>query len=219
MSLTKNELIHLYRKRAERYDMTALVYYLLGFREWAYRRAAVDALQLRPGNTVIEIGCGTGLNFPLLQEAVGEEGRIVGVDITDAMLRQARSRVDEEGWENVELVHSDAASYRFPEGTDGILSTFALTLVPEYDEVIRRGARALTPGGRWVVADMKLPEGPLQKALLPVLLPLSRLFGVTLDLAERHPWESLQRHAGHHGAEERYFGYVYIAWGEREDQA
>ena len=217
MALGKRELVELYRKRAPRYDLTAQLYYLLGFRDWAYRKEAVRALGLRPGATVVEIGCGTGLNFSLLESEVGPGGRIVGVDMTDAMLAGARDRVEDHGWENVELIRSDAAEYEFPEGVDAILSTFALTLVPEFDDVIRRGAAALRDGGRGVVADRKLPDAGWGKALLPIFLPLMRPFGVTLDLAERHPWESLRRHLDRFGMEEGYLGYVYVARGARED--
>lgn len=214
MALGKAQLVELYRKRAPHYDWSAQLYYLLGFREWAYRRKAVRALGLRPGDTVVEVGCGTGLNFGLLEEAIGPTGRIVGVDMTDAMLAGARERIEARGWDNVELVEAEAGDFRFPEETGGILSTFALTLVPEYDEVIRRGADALRSGGRWVVADLKLPPGGWQGALLPVLLPLFRPFGVTLDLAGRHPWESLRRYLPGFGMQDYYFGYTYVAWGE-----
>lgn len=60
MALTRFELTALYRKRAKRYDWTANRYYLIGFREWAYRKKAVAALCLMRGDTVVEIGCGTG---------------------------------------------------------------------------------------------------------------------------------------------------------------
>ena len=138
MPLSKSEISTLYGSRARHYDVTANLYYVLGFREWSYRKKAVRALQLSPGDTVVEIGCGTGLNFTLLQETVGPTGRIIGVDLTEAMLAQARERVERAGWDNVEIVHSDAAEYDFPVGVNGILSTFALTLVPEYDQVIAR---------------------------------------------------------------------------------
>ena len=149
MALSKPEIRALYGRRAGHYDFTANLYYLLGFREWAYRKKAVRALRLAPDDTVVEIGCGTGLNFRLLQEAVGRDGHIIGVDLTGAMLAQARDRVRREGWRNVDLVHADASRYDFPPGMNGTLSTFALTLVPEYHAVVARGARALAPGGRF----------------------------------------------------------------------
>lgn len=132
MAFSKQEIIHLYRKRARRYDVTANLYYLIGIRETAYRKKAIAALELHKGDTVLEIGCGTGLNFPYLQKAVGPEGKIIGLDLTDRMLDQARARVEEKGWSNVELVQADAAAYDFPTGLQGIISTFALTLSPDY---------------------------------------------------------------------------------------
>ncbi len=214
MAFDKPQLRRLYRRRAPRYDLTANLYYLLGFREWAYRKRAVGALALEEGDTVVEIGCGTGLNLPLLRRAVGPQGRVIGVDMTDAMLERANERVERHGWTNVELVLSDAAAYEFPSEVAGILSTFALTLVPEYDTVVRRGAGALRPGGTWAVLDLRIPDGRAAW-LLPLLLPLFRPFGVTRDLSDRHPWESLRRHLDAFTMTTAYFGYVYLAVGRR----
>ena len=63
--LSKAAIAELYRKRARNYDFTANLYYLIGFREYAYRRMAVEALGLKRADTVVDIGCGTGLNFGL----------------------------------------------------------------------------------------------------------------------------------------------------------
>lgn len=212
--LTRSELVGLYRRRAKRYDFTANLYYLVGFREWSYRRKAIAALRLRPGDTVVEIGCGTGLNFGLLQHEVGPNGRIIGVDMTDAMLDQARGRIKREDWSNVELVHCEAGQYEFPQKVNGIISTFALTLVPEFDDVIGRGAEALMPEGRWVVADLKMPSNWL-KYLYPLLLPLFRPFGVTLDLADRHPWASIEKYMRKTNMQQFFMGFTYIAMGEK----
>jgi ubiquinone/menaquinone biosynthesis C-methylase UbiE len=214
MALTKKRIIDLYRLRSRHYDITANLYYLLGFREQAYRKKAVKALNLRPGDTVVEVGCGKGLNFPLLQNAVGPEGKIIGVDMTDAMLDRARRRVEEAGWSNVELVQSDAALYRFPEAIDGVISTFALTLVPEFDTVIRNGCLALKPGKRWVVLDFKMPSSRFS-FLVPALLFLTKPFGVSLDLASRHPWESMSKYFRHTSVTEYYMGFVYVAAAEK----
>lgn len=212
--LTQDELVALYRRRARRYDFTANLYYLLGFREWAYRRKAVRALGLSRGDTVVEIGCGTGLNFGLLRKRVGKAGKIIGVDLTDAMLEVAKERGKEQMWSNVELIECDAGEYEFPTQVDGIISTFALTLSPQYDEIIRHGVRALRPGGRWVVADLKMPENGIRH-MYPLFLPLFRPFGVTLDLASRHPWESIEKHLGNLSMEHYFLGFTYIAWGEK----
>jgi demethylmenaquinone methyltransferase/2-methoxy-6-polyprenyl-1,4-benzoquinol methylase len=214
VALNRQEIIDLYRRRARHYDFTANLYYLIGFREQAFRKKAVGAMGLRKGHTVVEVCCGTGMNFPLLQEQVGAEGRIIGVDMSEDMLRQAGERVEKHGWSNVELIRSDAAVYDFPSGVDGILSTFAITLVPEYDRVILRGCEALKPGGRWVILDLKLPSG-LASKLSPLLIPLTRPFGVTEDLMERHPWESLENHMTDVSVRNLYMGYAYIAVGTR----
>ena len=210
----KRDVINLYRKRAKRYDFTANLYYLIGFRLQAYRKKAVQALNLQRGDTVVEIGCGTGANFPLLQRAVGPEGKIIGTDITDAMLAQAQKRVEENDWSNVELVQADAASFHFPAGVGGIISTFAFTLVPEFDQVIQNGSEALATGGHWVSLDLKLPSSWLAR-LAPQLVFLTKPFGVSLELAKRHPWESLDKYLKNTSLTELYSGFVYIATGER----
>jgi ubiquinone/menaquinone biosynthesis C-methylase UbiE len=211
---TQEEVRAVYRLRARNYDLTANLYYLLGFREQFFRRMAVEALQLKPGDTVVEIGCGTGLNFRLLQEKIGRSGRIIGVDLTDAMLAQARKRVAANGWTNVEFVESAAAAYRFPPDLDGILSTFALTLDADYDKVIANGAKALKPGRRWVILDFKLPSNWIRH-LTPLLITLLRPFAVSEALASRHPWESIGRYLKNTSIKELFFGTAYLAVGER----
>lgn len=216
MALTRTEIASLYRKRARNYDFTANLYYLIGFREWKYRKEAIGALHLRPGDTVVEIGCGTGLNFFLLRQAVGDNGKIIGIDLTDAMITQAEKRVRRNGWSNIELVQCDASAYRFPKGVDGIISTFAITLIPEYDTVIKNGAEALGAHRRFVILDFKKPDN------MPMFLVrfgawITKPFGVSLDMAERHPWESVKRYLGNFTMAELYMGFVYLASGEKDD--
>ena len=211
-----NSLIGLYRSRSKLYDFTARLYPFVGFQQNAYRKQAVRALGLQSGDTVVDVGCGTGLNFPSLQQAVGPTGKIVGVDITDAMLDRARQRVATEQWANVELVQSDMADFAFPSGLSGVLSTFALTLTPEFDAVIRLGSAALLPGKRWVVLDFRLPDNRLAR-LAPLLeRVLTRPFGGTLAMAGRHPWDSMQKYLRNVTLTELFLGFAYIASGERD---
>ena len=124
VALDKQAIARLYKKRAGRYDLSANTYYLIGLREFAYRKMAVQALNLEQGDTVVEMGCGTGLNFSILRQRVGPAGRIIGVDLTPEMLEKADKRVRLNGWSNVELIQSDAGAYQFPDTVSGILSTF-----------------------------------------------------------------------------------------------
>jgi len=187
---------------------------MLGFDFPRYRRETVASLNLLPGDTVVDIGCGTGLNLPYLEDAVGPGGRVIGVDLTGAMLAEASKRVAAEGWQNIEFVETDASSFEFPRQVGGVMSTFALTLVPKYDEVIRRASAALRPGGRLAVFDLKEPAG-WPSWLVRSAAWLNRPFGVTMDLADRHPWESIGRHLQLVEFREAYGGFLYRAVGQR----
>jgi demethylmenaquinone methyltransferase/2-methoxy-6-polyprenyl-1,4-benzoquinol methylase len=213
--LSKEELINLYRKRAKNYDITAKSYYLFGFREQSYRKRAIRSLNLRRGDTVVEICCGTGLNFSLLQSEVGPSGKIIGVDLTDSMLGQAKKRVKQEGWTNVELIQMDAAKYQFPQNVNGIISTFAITFIPEYDRIIKNGAEALSPSGRFVILDLMKPDKwPIW--LLHIGVWATKPFGISLDLMVRHPWESINRYLANPMFTELYWGLAYISVGEAQ---
>jgi ubiquinone/menaquinone biosynthesis C-methylase UbiE len=218
MNGTREQVIGTYRKSARHYDLAMNFCYLVGFRQWAYRRQAVQALRLRPGDTVVEIGCGTGLNFPLIEQVIGPTGRIIGVDLTEAMLAQARLRVQKHGWQNVSLVEADAVDFSFPPGVNAILSTLALALIPECAQVIAHGSMALPPGGRWVVMDVKFPEtapGWLVAALLPIFRP----FAVTEEVVARRPWEAIriamQASLIECAWTELCFGFAFLATGAR----
>lgn len=211
---TKKEVADVYRKRAKRYNLTVQSYHLLGFRIGSYREQAIEALHLKAGDTVVDIGCGTGANFPMLQERVAPNGKIIGVDSTDAMLAKARERVNKRHWRNVELVQTDAASYQFPRKVDGIISTFAMLYIPEFDDLIQRGSRSLLAGRRFVVLDFKLPNGWISR-LAPFALIAMRPWGFAMEMASRHPWESVGRHLEHTRLAERYGGVVFLAAGEK----
>jgi demethylmenaquinone methyltransferase/2-methoxy-6-polyprenyl-1,4-benzoquinol methylase len=74
MTLDKQQTRDLYRQQARHFDRAIWIYRLVGLREKKYRRETVKALSLKPGDTVVDLGCGTGLNFPWLEKAVQEQG-------------------------------------------------------------------------------------------------------------------------------------------------
>ncbi len=184
-------LIETYRKKAKHYDVTSRLYPAPGYPQRSQRLRAVGALGLHPGDTVVDVACGTGLNFALIQDAIGPEGRIVGVDLTDAMLAQAEERIAHNGWRNVRLEQADAATFEFPTEVDGILSTYALSQVPECAAVIAHGAAALVPGGRLSVLDLKVPA-KTPRWLAHIGTAAVRPFASIDEWIGRRPWEAIR---------------------------
>ena len=212
----RDRLIETYRKKAQHYDVTSRLYPVPGYPHRAQRLRAVQALGLRAGDSVIDIACGTGLNFPLLEEAIGPDGRIVGVDLTDAMLGCAQDRIEMNGWSNISLMQADAADFDFPAEVDAILSTYALTQVPECAQVIAHGAAALSGGGRWVVLDLKVPDNT-PGWLAQLGTEIVRPFASIDEWIMRRPWEAIrvamQKELADFSWTELSFGTAFLAAG------
>lgn len=214
----REHLIETYRKKAKHYDFTSRLYPAPGYPQRAQRLRAVRALRLRPGATVVDMACGTGLNFGLLQDAIGRSGRIIGVDMTDAMLARAEQRVATNGWHNVTLVQADATVFDFPRDVDAILSTYALSQVPECAQVIARGAAALARGGRWAVLDLKIP-GSTPRWLSRIGTAAVRPFASIDEWIMRRPWEAIrsamQEDLVDVSWNELFFGTAFLGAGSR----
>jgi len=215
---TQERLIETYRKKAKRYDITSRLYPVPGYPQRTQRIQAVRALRLRPGDTVVDMACGTGLNFRLLEKVVGPGGQIIGVDLTDAMLARAQDRIKTNGWRNVSLVQADAAGFDFPADVNAILSTYAMTQVPECAEVIAHGARALSAGGRWAVLDLKVP-GQTPGWLARLGTATVRPFASIDQWIMRRPWEAIRTAMQEELADpswtELFFGTAFLAAGSR----
>jgi demethylmenaquinone methyltransferase/2-methoxy-6-polyprenyl-1,4-benzoquinol methylase len=215
---TREHLIETYRKKAKHYDVTSRLYPAPGYPQRAQRLRAVQALGLRRGDTVVDIACGTGLNFSPLEQAIGPEGRIVGVDLTDAMLARAQQRIQANRWRNVSLVQADAAEFDFPTEVDAIVSTYALSQVPECGDVIANGAAALTCGGRWVVLDLHAPESA-PRWLGQLGIALVRPFAHIDQWILRRPWETIRAAMQDRLTDlswtELFFGTAFLAAGTR----
>jgi len=215
---TQERLIETYRKKAKHYDLTSRLYPAPGYPQRAQRRRAVQALGLRPGASVIDMACGTGLNFSLIEEMIGPDGRIVGVDLTDAMLERAQARIKAKGWSNVSLVQADAIDFEFPTEVDAILSTYALTQVPDCAEVIAHGAAALCEGGRWAVLDLKVPTN-VPRRLAQLGTAVVRPFASIDEWIMRRPWEAIREAMQEELADfswtELLFGTAFLGAGSR----
>jgi len=218
MVLSKQEIQAMYQSGAKYYDRFVRIYPLIGLRMEIYRSRAVEFLRLKRGDCVVELGCGTGLNFSRIVEQIGPEGRLIGVDLTPGMLACARARVERAGWKNVELVQSDITEYNFPERVNAVLSVGVFGFITEYDRLIKTISQVLVPGGRLVIGDGKKPKRwPLW--LLKLFVRLGRPFGLTLSYLDHHTWESVERYLQETTLEERYGGLLYISSGTKPSPA
>jgi ubiquinone/menaquinone biosynthesis C-methylase UbiE len=215
---SREHLLETYRKKAKHYDVTSRLYPVPGYPQRSQRLRCVQALRLGRGATVVDVACGTGLNFSLIQKAIGPEGQIVGVDLTDAMLVQAQTRIETNGWRNVSLVQADAAGFDFPDGADAILSTYALSQVPECAEVIAHGAEALAEGGRLAVLDLKVPANT-PRWMTQLGSTIARPFASIDEWVARRPWEAIRAAMEEHLADlswaELCVGTAFLAAGSR----
>jgi len=131
------------------------------------RAHAVPALRLREGSRVLDIGCGTGLNFPRLLAAVGPSGQVVGVDRSHEMLEVARRKTIHLPPGNVALVEADAEQLdQVAVGLDdpgapfdAVLFTYSLSLMTHWDQAWRRATNLVRSGGRAAIVDMGSPHG------------------------------------------------------------
>ncbi|MBI3468099.1 MAG: methyltransferase domain-containing protein [Planctomycetes bacterium] len=139
-------VLRYYRLHARIYDLT----------RWTYLRgrgAAVRALELRPGERVLEIGCGTGLNFARILRRISPSGSLVGIDLSIDMLQRARRRCQRRGWDNVELVEANAESFDLGCTFDKVFGAYSLSMIGDLAACLRQAAQHLGPGGRMVFLD------------------------------------------------------------------
>ena len=135
------------------YDKISSVYDLLAeHSEGPVRQIGLDQLALAPGERVLEIGYGTGHCLVQMAEAVGPEGKVFGIDLSEGMRARARERVEREHLsDTVELSCGDATHLPYPDGSmDAVFMSFTLELfdTPEIPQVLAGCARVLRPGGR-----------------------------------------------------------------------
>jgi ubiquinone/menaquinone biosynthesis C-methylase UbiE len=181
-----------------------------------YGRAAA-ALQLRPGETVFDLCCGTGLMIPHLAAAVGPQGRIVAVDRSSAMMRQARLLALRHRIGTVEFIQCDLGQFRADRTVDAAIACIALSCIPDCEEILRNFIRSVRPGGRIVVVDSFLNRG---RWYFPLTNLINQAKGIVIQACPSNGMRAVMRHelVDYH-EEIVHLGIYSIISGTRPDEA
>lgn len=175
------------------YDVFSRIYD--GSLEPLYREqrvAAADALDVRPGSVILDLPCGTGQSTPYLVERLGPHGRVVGVDLSAGMLREASRRVAVAGWTNVITAVADAQTLSqsqldhavgAPTRPDRLHIFLGMSVFPDHEAVFNHLWSLLAPGGRCVIADVHSARPNLQGLMVNAM--------AQADI-RRRSWEPLQ---------------------------
>ncbi|MHC4106749.1 MAG: methyltransferase domain-containing protein [Planctomycetota bacterium] len=150
------------RERPRPYDAT----WLDGVPEavWESSAAVGNPFEIAPienGQTVVDLGCGAGADACVAALLVGEQGRVIGVDLVHGMVAKARANVARMGLSNAEIREADMAKLPLPDGcADVVISNGAINLSPRKPCVLAEAYRILKPGVRMLVADMVRKDVP-----------------------------------------------------------
>lgn len=192
-----------YRRRADTYDIELAPFEPI-------REEAIEKLELRAGQCVIDVGCGTGLSFDLLETAVGSRGRVIGIEQCPEMLQQAKRRVAARAWRNVELLQHAAATAPLKARADAALFHFTHDILRD-EAAIGNIALHLKPGARVVAAGLQWAPPWMWPTNGFVLM--AAVYSVTSLEGLARPWDRLGSRLRDLRVDTAMLGGVYIASG------
>jgi SAM-dependent methyltransferase len=176
----------------------------------AYREAIVEALPLRAGEVVLDVGCGTGLCCGPLQERVGPAGHVVGIEQSPQMAAVARERIDREGWPNVTVVQAAAEEAEIGVTADAALFCAVHDVMQSPRALrnvlarLRPGARVAAGGGKWAAPAMVAVNWMVRSLHAPYVRSFSGF---------DRPWDHLEQLVEDVSVRELAFGSGYVMTG------
>ncbi|MFX1399161.1 MAG: class I SAM-dependent methyltransferase [Promethearchaeota archaeon] len=181
------------------YDNSALSYDIYSKTMWLglhyyFRNFIIKELSLKKGDVVLEIGCGTGLNFSRILKKIGKEGKLIGLDISKKMLEKARKRIISHRWKNVRLIRDDFSNlenntteFLKDININKIIMILVVHIIPNYEDVIIKTLDFLSNKGKIVIGDLKKmkPGKFVPKIYNKIIEASSKKFGQDFG---RVPW-------------------------------
>ena len=181
------------------------------------RHKAVELLQLRRGDRVIDAGCGSGGSFPFLLERVGSAGEVVGIEISPGTIINTSKRIAQNKWKNVQVIEGDAKKVELTGVFDGLLMFAAPDVFASEDALsnifphLRKNARVAIFGAK--ISQRKY--GWILNGLLR--LAFARLSFPSGPQLESEPWIKLEKRLVKIEVKEYFFGWMFLAWGSVAD--
>jgi len=175
-----------------------------------YRSAVVEALPLRSGHVVLDVGCGTGLCCGLLRDKVGPEGGVVGIEESPEMTAVAREHIACEGWDNVTVVQAPAEDAKIGLTADAALFC-AVHDILQSPDALRNVVTRLRPGA-WVAAGGGKWAAPMMVALNAMVGALHAPYVRSFSGFDR-PWRHLEQLVDDVQVREMAFGSGYVMTG------
>ncbi len=176
------------------------------------REKAVQLLRLKPGDRVLDVGCGPGGSFPYLVSAVGPTGEVIGVEISPDIAINARRRIETNRWRNVRVIEADARTVKLEGKFDALLS-FAAADIYASPQALDNLFPYLKDDARVVAFGAKLTRRAFGGLLNPTLRALWKLSFASTPKVNYEPWAPLRERLDHLQTGEYFFGCMFLAWG------
>jgi phosphatidylethanolamine/phosphatidyl-N-methylethanolamine N-methyltransferase len=174
VTAVENDFVErVYEKLAKFYDL------VFGPTLHPGRLVALEHMGIKPGDRVLEVGVGTGINTSLYPRNC----QVTGIDLSASMLEKARERVAREGLLNVRLIEMDAARLTFPDDAfDIVYAPYLVSVVPDPVQVVREMRRVCRPGGKIIVLNHFRSANPILSRIERAISPLTVHIGFKSDL-------------------------------------
>ncbi|MBA3961769.1 MAG: methyltransferase domain-containing protein [Chthoniobacterales bacterium] len=177
------------------------------------RARATQAMHLRAGDRVLDVGCGIGGSFLFLADAVGPSGEVLGVEISPATVAHAQRRIETNRWTNVHVVQGAAQTVRLAGWYDGLIM-FGAPDVYASAKALENILPHLRVGARIVLFGARTTNGVAGKLLNPMLkLAVSKLSFATTPLPDAEPWHLVRAVTENLEIREYFFGAMFLAAG------